>query len=229
VPIDVEGSTVGLEDSAQSGCGGAGSPDVGFVFVAPFSGTFSFDTVGSEHDTVLSVRDLASCGELACNDDTFGVDALVEVPLAAGQAVLVVVDGFSGAGQYRLHVEGDEIVPTCTVDLGSQVPVEVSGSTFGQGDDIATSCIGGGAPDVTFLFTAPRTGLSVIDTAGSDYDTVLELWDGECGGPVMACIDDPPQGGLQARIRAFLDEGQTVTIVVDGYGGGAGNYVLSVE
>ena len=47
-------------------------------------------------DTILSVLD--GCGglELDCNDDTVGLTSEVTIDLAAGQSVILVVDGFDG-------------------------------------------------------------------------------------------------------------------------------------
>ena len=85
------------------------SADVAYAFTAPVSGTWRFDTSGSGFDTVLSV--LAGCGTgqaLACNDDVGGGDrsSALELELAAGTTVSVVVDGYNGAsGAFDLRIQ----------------------------------------------------------------------------------------------------------------------------
>ncbi|HWB76893.1 MAG TPA: hypothetical protein VG755_18125 [Nannocystaceae bacterium] len=108
VPISVVGSIVGASATSQGSCAPTTGPDVGYRFVAPFAATYQFDTIGSDYDTVLTVRD-SSCGgvELACDDDLGGnLSSLVTLDLAAGQTVIVGVDGFDGdVGGYVLRAQ----------------------------------------------------------------------------------------------------------------------------
>lgn len=105
LPIVATGTTSGT--SAFSGtCGYGTSPDRSFAFTAPSAGDYSFSSAGSSFDTVLYVLDSCSGPELACNDDAGGSTSEVLVPLAAGQQVIVVLDGYGGAaGAYRLTVQ----------------------------------------------------------------------------------------------------------------------------
>jgi len=80
-----------------------------WTWTAPSSATFRFDTIGSGlGDTTLVVTD--DCGDvtLACNDDfdaPSSYQSLVEVPLAAGETVLVVVGGFANQiGDIQLNI-----------------------------------------------------------------------------------------------------------------------------
>ena len=61
-------STTGAVNHDVASCGGADAPDITFFYVAPRAGTYTIDTIGSNFDTVLSVRD-AGGAEVACNDD----------------------------------------------------------------------------------------------------------------------------------------------------------------
>ncbi len=108
-PQVFEGSTAGHADERTPSCVGSSAPEVVHSFRAPFASLFGIDTEGSDFDTVLSLMDPVSCGELACNDDTFGIASYAEVLLDAGQEVLIVVDGYDVAsGNYRLRVEAFE-------------------------------------------------------------------------------------------------------------------------
>ncbi|MEO0601136.1 MAG: hypothetical protein AAF211_06850, partial [Myxococcota bacterium] len=84
----------GLDQYTPS-CALSLAQDVSFEFTAPEAGDYTFDTVGSDFDTVLTVLDGCGGTELACNDDTVGLQSEVTVTLAADQTVLVVVDGYS--------------------------------------------------------------------------------------------------------------------------------------
>jgi hypothetical protein len=111
-------------------------------------------------------------------------------------------------------------------DLGSAVPQTVTGSTVGLVDALQGSCAPTNAPEATYSFTAPADGTYQFDTFGSNFDTVLYLRDSTCGGGELVCNDD--NGGLQSNVNVFLTTGQTIVIVVDGFGGSIGNYALNI-
>ena len=50
----------------------------------------------------------------------------------------------------------------------------------------------------------------------------------DCSGTELACNDDDSYT-LQSRLEVYLYSGQTVTIVVSGYSGDTGNFVLNVN
>lgn len=107
VPQSVTGTTIGGSNELKPTCGNGASPDARFSFVAPAAGTYTFDTSGSSFDTVLEVRaDTCSGPSLGCNDNAGNLPtSKVAVALAAGQTVIVVVDGSLGSqGPFVLHV-----------------------------------------------------------------------------------------------------------------------------
>lgn len=229
VPQSLAGTTQGA-DWLGSSCGAATGPEVVHSFVAPSAGSYVFSTAGSSFDTVLSLRDEASCGELACNDDFGGqASSRLSTFLEAGQAVYVVVDGKLGAsGSYALSINGSVASSCPTLALPSSVPQIVTGNTSGGPNSFTPSCTGfGAAPEHTFTFTAPATASYTFDTVGSPYDTVLYILGASCTGLQLACNDDT--FGLQSQIVLALSEGQTVTIVVDGFGDQAGSYTLHIQ
>lgn len=93
------------------------------------------------------------------------------------------------------------------------------------------SCGGGGtsAPDATFRWTVPATAAYTIDTLGSDFDTILYVRSGTCGGTELACNDDVGGGIRQSQVLLNLQQGQVIVIVVDGFGFSSGNYVLNIN
>jgi hypothetical protein len=111
LPVRVKGSTRYATDDHQATCGGGSTPDRGFLWTAPRSGTFTFDTARSALDSLLCLR-REGCGgeELACATGgiSYGGGARVSAALRAGQRVLVVVDsavgGSAGAGDFELHI-----------------------------------------------------------------------------------------------------------------------------
>jgi hypothetical protein len=76
-------------------CNG-GSPKALYNWVAPFSGSFVFSTIGSEFDTVLTLH--ASClgPSIACNDDSFQLTSRVTHFLDEGQSVIIEIAPYGG-------------------------------------------------------------------------------------------------------------------------------------
>jgi hypothetical protein len=111
--------------------------------------------------------------------------------------------------------------------------VDTLGATAHASDPMPSPACGSG-PDgstVWYRYTAPISGTFDISTAGSDYDTVVSVWDDAegCGSLVtsVACNDDgatPPQSDLVFAV----DTGSTYLFQVGARGGGAGGQ-LSVS
>ena len=128
--------------------------------------------------------------------------------------------------------DGTEPCPVvcADADLGSAVG---EGVATGSNEDAATEYVldcarlPGGA-DVSWTWTTPSAGEWVFDTFGSSFDTMLGVFDGECASPAdrLVCNDD--SDGLQSRATVVLDAGQVVSIVVAGFDGRTGDYVLNV-
>jgi hypothetical protein len=104
----------------------------------------------------------------------------------------------------------------------------VEGSTFGRANMLnGATCGGGGnAPDYAYQWTAPSGGSYTIAT-GAYFDTVLYVRDGGCGGAELACNDDTTSG-FQSEVTVPLVAGQSVIIIVDGYGNASGTYFLYI-
>ena len=81
------------------------APDIAYLWQAPISGSFTFDTMGSDFDTKLEILD-AACGQLATNDDGGeGTTSLITLDLDAGTQIVIVVDGYStDAGNFVLNI-----------------------------------------------------------------------------------------------------------------------------
>jgi hypothetical protein len=97
------GTTVGaIHDFTATCTPGSTAEDRLYRWTAPATGTYAFDTFGSSYDTVLYVLQTCFGPEVACDDDTMGVQSLVTLSLRTGDTILIVVDGFgTSAGQLR--------------------------------------------------------------------------------------------------------------------------------
>jgi hypothetical protein len=108
--------------------------------------------------------------------------------------------------------------------LGSGV-AEVD--TAPAGDDSSGSCGGDGSPDAAYQWDVPYDGFFVLDTQGSDFDTLLYLLD-DCGGNELACNDNA-EGSVSSRVVAPFAMGDRVVVVVDGNAGENGQAVLNIN
>lgn len=97
------------------------------------------------------------------------------------------------------------------------------GSTESNGDNYAPQCGASDAPDVTYTFTPPTSGVYRIHVA-SQYDAVLAL---ARDGHEIACNDDY-QGTSASRIERELRAGEAYEVVVDGYHSAAGSFSVTV-
>lgn len=215
VPQSAAGDTTNLFAGTAGSCGGVAGREAAYLFTAPVTGTYSFDTFGSAFESVLYVRDGACAGaELACGNEGLLVD------LQIGQQVTVVIDSSGVGGAYELHIGG--LGGACPdSDLGNGFPQTIVGDTSDGDNTESASCGGAFSPDDLYLFTAPQAGLYQFDTIGSELDTVVYVQDGGCGGPELDCNDDWMANDAASRVIEGLAAGQSVIVGVDGNGAGA--------
>lgn len=112
------------------------------------------------------------------------------------------------------------------------LPYHDTGTTSGYTDDYDEACPSSGSisPDVVYSYTPPADAIVDITLCnGSDYDTKLYLYEnGYTPGNPYACNDDECPGYVSELIGVFLTGGNTYYIVIDGFGGDHGNYVLDM-
>lgn len=129
--------------------------------------------------------------------------------------------------------QGGDTIGDATVIPG--LPYTNTGTTAGYNDDYDEACpyVGSTAPDVVYSFTPVSDVPINVDLCGSSYDTKTYIYDD--GLNLVACnddayFDDDVCGNYVSKIEdAALMGGNTYFIVIDGYGGEAGNYELLVE
>jgi hypothetical protein len=115
-------------------------------------------------------------------------------------------------------------------DLGSALGTAVAtGTTVGAGNDHVPDCSSsGGAEDVTYGWTAPRSGTYLLTTDGSSFDTVLDVQRGDCASNEELDCDDDGGEGARSLVPVRLQAGDRVLIVVDGWNNAAGTYTLNI-
>ena len=81
-------------------------------------------------------------------------------------------------------------------------------------------------------WTAPATGLVLVTTTGSDYDTLLAIYTGTSLSNLLEVAssddDDPANAVLTSSLSFQAEAGHTYQVAVDGFDGAMGNLQLSL-
>jgi hypothetical protein len=211
--------------------------------------TVTVSLCGSSFDTALEIRTGGHCPgttSVACNDDYCGnvnsnpYNSLLSFVAMAGQTYYVIVGGYAGsAGAFVLHVTG---VPwfmpndSCPGTAITSLPFSDAGNTVCAHNEVPWSCPFQNYPDgneVMYSMTLPNCQQVTASLCGSGYDTGIEVrTGGACpGGTTIACNDDhscPGSNGFQSQVSFNALPGVTYYILVDGWNGSSGAYVLNV-
>jgi hypothetical protein len=227
--------TTGSTASADVGDCFSGNNDIWYSFSSPGEGTLEVSTCGqAAYDTKLAMYDGLTCDPtttLACLDDTggcAGFSTTISAPVVAGD-YLIRVGGFStdtGSGTLTVThtpppgAANDECSGAALVDCGGTAFFDNSGFTD-VGNPGGSACIEG-LNRGWFKFVATGT-CAVIDTEGSSVaDTVLFLYDGDCGSLAELDCDDDGGSGFLSRICAGgLTAGTTYYVGVSSWDAGS--------
>ncbi len=90
-------------------------------------------------------------------------------------------------------------------------------------DDPVFACVAGkGYKSVWYRYTATQSGSININTTGSEYDTILGVWQGSRGAlNSIACNDDVATNQTQSQVNLSVTSGQVYYIEVAGYNASA--------
>ena len=121
-----------------------------------------------------------------------------------------------------------------TILTGKTVTVTAtnSGATKETGEPKHAGNAGG--KSLWWTWTAPSAGTVTIDTAGSNFDTLLAVYTGTSVSTLTPVTggsnDDSPAGGTTtSKVTFAVTAGTVYQIAVDGYGGVAGNITLHLN
>lgn len=239
------------ETGEPNHAGNAGGHSVWFRWVAPRSGAALFTTQGARFDTLLAVytgAGLSSLTLVAENDDVGGgaTYSSVTFPVSAGVEYYIALDGKNGdAGNYQLGYSAG----ASNDFFGSPMVLPVVCDGFVMSTNVGagvepnepTHAGNPGGASVWFLWTAPVTGDPTypvtFNTSGSDFDTLLGVYEGTSINTVsLLAFNDNARPDLSPNTKtsqlSFVAEaGKSYYILVDGVQSGSsvaqGNIVLS--
>jgi len=225
-------TTLGTPSAEAWSCTANAMNDLWYTFTATDTYSATASTCGTANfDTRIEVFD-GDCGalnSLACNDDApgcAGFTSIAEFTAVSGTTYFVRVGGFnaSSAGQGDLLISeppavapNDECVDAIALGEGISGPFSTNPATVSS----AFACGNGGGPDIWFTYRPSFNGDFTISLCGSDYDTAMELFEGDCGSlTLLECNDD--SCGLQSAITHCGVAGTTYTFRVGGWNGNTG-------
>ena len=240
--ISING-TSGRSKSSNIHNGGA---SVWWTWSAPATGSVTFNTRGSNFDTLLTVYtgdNLNNLTEIASNDDADGwflLQSAVRFNAQQGQTYYIAVEGYNGAaGAIVLNWQAPSSLPetaTETDDFSPNASISgasgrITGGNVGAGRQSGEPDHAGnnGGASVWWTWTAPATGSVTFDTRDSNFDTLLAVYIGDNLNNLteIASNDDMNDWLLQSAVRFNAQRGETYHIAVDGYGGDMGAIVLN--
>ncbi|MEZ4386829.1 MAG: hypothetical protein R3D98_04510 [Candidatus Krumholzibacteriia bacterium] len=125
-----------------------------------------------------------------------------------------------------LRQGGDTILDAVVVTLPV---VNGSGTTVGYNDDYDEACpyTLSTSPDVVYTTTPDADVAVTIDLLGSTYDTKVYVYDQNLA--LVACNDDFYPDYVSKLENVPLMGGVQYYVIVDGYGGASGNYVINID
>jgi hypothetical protein len=134
--VTVTSNLAGKEPGEPEHAHKAGGASVWWRWTAPSAGTVTFDTTGSEFDTLLAAytgNAVDSLTEVASNDDEIGSQSRVDFTADAGTTYYVAVDGVGAAtGNVALNWRfSGPTVPAPDVAVTPSTPIVIEGSAGG--------------------------------------------------------------------------------------------------
>lgn len=213
-----------------------------FSFTPSTNGVVSIGTAGSDLNTAMEVY-TGTCGELTplgCSFDNgtpAGPQARVQFLGIGGTKYLILVGGWYGVlktGNIRiLALEGTLANDGCAgaIPMTEGVTYEINTIPATTTGDPGAACSGALGNGVWYTFTPAHNGVVLISTCGSDYDTMLQVFTGNCGAlsPVPeGCNDNDGPGcpGLQSAVSFNGTAGTTYRILAGGANGSTGDLII---
>jgi hypothetical protein len=140
------------------------------------------------------------------------------------------------------HTPTQTPTPTPPPNDDFDTPIIISASPYTKtqdtsyattaGDDPGFTCLSGSQRyrTVWYRFTPALNGTLTVDTAGSNYDTVLAIWTGSRGSlNSVGCNDDYQPPNRSSRLEISVTAGTAYHIEIASYGLSGGQLTLNLD
>ena len=237
--VVVSGSNVGAtaEASEPMRDGGFAVASVWHKWRAPASGIATIQTAGSSFDTVLAVysgTSLFNLTEIASNDDSSDGDdttSKLTFVTTGSMTYYIMVDGYLGdEGQISLSLSFQIGNPPANDGYANASPLVGGNLTVSASNLMATTEVNeltptqNGGASVWWTWVAPASERYAITTVGSNFDTILSVYDGQT---LIAWNDDFDD--VTSLVRFKATEGRRYHISVQGYDGEMGSIRMGIQ
>ena len=206
-----------------------GGASVWYDWQAPSDGVAEFDTNGSAIDTLYGAYVGDRVDGLARAAAGMSRNGPMRLRARAGQVYRIAVDGddwTTEMGDLVLNwslapgtvANDDFAAATPLVGTGGSVAGTNAGASTEAGEPVHARAELNGA-SVWYRWTAPAYGVLTVRTAGSDFDTLLGVYNGTSVGRLVevGSNDDRATGDATSRVRIPVVANRTYAIAVDGY------------
>lgn len=205
-------------------------------WMAPSNGPVTVDTAGSDFDSVLGVftgNDLGSLQVVSVNDDyASNTTSRVRFDAQAGQVFQFLIAGKgvgtnAASGQIVLNLRQGASFNDLFVD---RVPVFGQSAIVVGANSLATDESGepnhlpnAAGKTIWWSWVAPADGPTTIDTAGSDFDTILAVYVGaRVDGLTLIENNNDHDAVRTSQVQFIAEAGVEYQIVVDGFSAATG-------
>jgi hypothetical protein len=224
------------------GCSGSGTSLIGCAWIGVVCESNRYNV--NEHFTNnISCLSLLSAHELGHNwncehSDAEGNSINIMFPsLNCG----ALPTGFSSTSMavINTHINSRTCLDDCGVPANDLCAGAINitcgqtfnGSTFvSTSNDAPTGCADGGFPNegVWIRFTG-NGQVATISTAGSSFDTQINIYSGTCGNLTCVGGDDDSGPGLTSSFTFCTSNGVQYFVYIDGFAGSTGNYTINLS
>jgi len=226
LPVSTTGSNIGdtgeVGEPAQNGA----INSTWWYWTAPSTGTVTFDTIGSNFDTWLSVftgSAVNNLTQIGFDDDSGGnYTSKLTRSVTAGTTYQIAVDGYdSYTGNINLNITAP---PPANNNFANAIALagattSSTGSNHGATGEVGEPAQSGQINSAWWSWAAPSSGFFKIDTIGSNFDTWLSVFTGSAVNNLTQIGYDDDTGGVNNTSLYNLNAtaGTTYPIAVDGY------------
>jgi hypothetical protein len=211
------------------------SASVWYQYTATNNQTVTFDTLGSDYDTLLSVWQSSShpLTEVDCNDDS-GTYKQSHLSLAVetGNTYFINISGFRGATG-NLIFNANSVNPLTNDNLANAIAITPDANlsyhntqnakdATNETNEVVASCDSDNQGSVWYQYTTTETQRVVFDTVSSDYNTILSVWTGN-QHPLQEVACDKGDGGPSSQLSVEVTAGNTyyISVAAGKLGGGS--------
>ena len=233
--VTASNANASKEPGEPNHAGNAGGKSLWWSWTAPYSRKVTFDTFGSDFDTLLGIytgTDVSHLTEVASSDDAIpSLQGKASFNTVAGTTYFIAVDGFQGlSGHIVLNwaMLADRLSNISTRGwVGSGDNVMIAGFIV-EGTEPKQVGVTGWGPSLTAqsvpkALANPTIAVLSGQTAIASNDDWVYSYDRD---KIMALGLDPPSA-LESAVVVTLDPGE-YTAILSGVNGGVGNGLIAV-